>query len=202
MRIHCVMRMPIQQRHSGADTTPADATTTPLQVRWLATLCGVSASGPLPWLASALIAKGDPDALAHIASWARNPDVGSNFARAVGSLPDVPDAHLAVLLGKKGYDGLLYVDGRRIVGHSFFQRHGSELHLFAVWLAEQHRDGKFMAAVGFDFLAYASQSGVKCAKIGSSRNADRVLAPLNAVSAGLNWRMRPDGWVDFSRDEE
>lgn len=196
------MRTRIKRRYSDPDTTSTVAGATPLQVRWLATLCGLSASGPLPRLASALVAQRDAEAIAHIARWARNPDAGSNFARAVAALPDVPDAMLAAMLARKGYGGLLYFDGTGIAGHSFFQRHVSELHLFAVWLADRHRDGKFMATVGFDFIAYASaQSGIECVRLGAARCTGRVLAPLKVVSGSLKWRVRLDGWVDFSPDE-
>ena len=175
-----------------------------LPVRWLAASCGLPSNEPLPRLASALLAQpGQAEFIAHIAHWARNPDPGSNFARNVGRLANVPNWEIATTLKERGYDGLIYFDRKGLAGHCFFQRRENALHVFSVWVADRRRDGKLMALVGFDFIAYASaQPGIVRARLGTgSRAADRVLAPLVAVSAGLHWRVRRGGWVDFSQDE-
>jgi hypothetical protein len=174
-----------------------------LSVRWLADLCGLPATSVPPCLASTLLAQPDHTAVAaHVAHWARNPDPGSTFARTIGRLPDVPDAVLAAALGQRGYDGLVYVDGKEIVGHCFFQRRDDELHGFAVWVAGHQRGGRLMAIACFDFIAYASACpGIVRARIGTGHPADRLLAPLKPVSAKLGWRVRKGAWVDFQHGE-
>jgi hypothetical protein len=174
-----------------------------LSVRWLADLCGLSGSTMPPRLASTLLAQPDHTVVAaHVAYWARNPDPESNFARAVGRVPDLPDSVLAASLGQRGYDGLVYVDNKEIVGHCFFQRREAELHAFAVWVTERLRGGKLMAIACFDFIAYASACpGIVRARIGTGHPAARLLLPLKPISANLGWRMREGAWVDFQPDE-
>lgn len=181
---------------------PVSITDTTLPVRWLAASCGLPSGEPLPHLASALLAQPEQtQLLAHIANLARNPEPGSSFARNVAALADMSDREIVAALKDKGYDGLIYLDGAGLVADCFFQRRDDELHVFAGWVAERRRDGKLMAIVGFDVLAYASaQPGIVRARVGSGR-ADRVLAPLRAVGAGLHWRLRRGGWVDFSQGE-
>ena len=191
---------------SGHPARPAltvDGGTPLLSVRWLADLCGMPAAGVLPCLASTLWSQPDYAAVAaHVAYWARHPDPESNFARTTGRLPDIPDAALAALLGHRGYDGLVYLDDREVVGHCFFQRHDTELHGFAVWFAEHQRGGKLMAIAFFDLVAYASAcAGIARVRVGKGRPADRLLPPLKPLTAKLGWRMRQGGWVDFQPDE-
>lgn len=189
--------------HHVRSTLTVDGDATPLSVRWLADQCGLPATSALPYLASTLLAQPDHTVVAaHVAYWARNPDPGSNFARLIGRLPDMPDAALAASLGHRGYDGLVYLDDNEIVGHCFFQRHDTELHGFAVWVAEHQRGGKLMAIACFDFIAYASACpGITRARIGTGHPADRLLLPLKPFTAKLGWRMRRGAWVDFQQDE-
>lgn len=181
---------------------PVHAAHTALPVRWLAASCGLPTDEPLPYLASVLLVEPEhPQLLTHIASLARNPDPGSSFARNVGALADLPDREIVAALKDQGYDGLIYLDDEGLLAHCFFQRRDDELHVFAGWVAARRRDRKLMAVVGFDFLAYASaQPGIVRARVGSG-GADRVFAPLRSISAGLHWRLRRGGWVDFSQGE-
>jgi hypothetical protein len=166
-------------------------------------MCGLPTTSLPPCLVSTLLTQANHGVVAaHVAYWARNPDPGSNFARIIGRLPEIPDAALAASLGQRGYDGLVYVDDKEIVGHCFFQRRDTELHGFAVWVAEHQRGGKLMAIACFDFIAYASACpGITRARIGTGHPADRLLLPLKPISANLGWRMRQGGWVDFRHDE-
>ena len=166
-------------------------------------MCGLPTTSLPPCLVSTLLTQANHGVVAaHVAYWARNPDPGSNFARIIGRLPDIPDAALAASLGQRGYDGLVYVDDKEIVGHCFFQRRDTELHGFAVWVAEHQRGGKLMAIACFDFIAYASACpGITRARIGTGHPADRLLLPLKPISANLGWHMRQGGWVDFRHDE-
>ena len=78
----------------------------------------------------------------------------------------------------------------------------TELHGFAVWVAERLRGGKLMTIACFDFIAYASACpGIKRARIGTGHPGDRLLLPLMPVSVKLGWRMRKGAWVDFSQGE-
>ena len=170
-------------------------------VRWLAELCGLPAGDHLPHLVSELVTQGEQAeaVLLHVGWWARHPEPGSNFERANGGIQDNSDAAIFAVLNQRGYDGLLYLDEREIIGHCFFQRHGAELHAFSLWVNEQHRGGNLMATTCFDFVAYASACpGIVRSRFGTGQWADRLLRPLKRSSAGLGWRVRNGGWVEFS----
>jgi len=187
----------------GQHMSVAGISTDPLQVRWLSTLCGLAPDWPLPYLASSLLSGGDQAQIfSYIAHWARHPEAGSSFERAVGHLPDIPDKQLAAALHDRGYDGLLYFEDKEIVGHLFFQRHDSEVHAFSAWLTERRRGEDLTAVTFFDLLACASASaGIKRTRFGRGQVATRLLSPLERAGASLRWRVRTGGWVDFSREE-
>jgi hypothetical protein len=116
------------------------------------------------------------------------------------------DESLVAALRNKDYDGLLYIADHEVIGHLFFQRHGSELHGFAVWVAEPYREKKlpatFLLPTTFtlDFLAYASQRpDIERARIGAGDSllTYRLLAPLIPYLPELDWRTTGGGWVDF-----
>src|SRR5262249_37297662 len=100
-----------------------------LSVRWLAEVCGLPPIALLPTLASRLLASPDTARRAadYVAWWIRHPDPGSSFERATGHLIDQPDDALIKTLRGMDYDGLLYRQDGKILGHVFFQRHGSDL---------------------------------------------------------------------------
>jgi RimJ/RimL family protein N-acetyltransferase len=173
-------------------------------LRWLAELCGLSPVDHRPLLASDMVAEDEraTEVLAHIGWWARHPEADSNFARANGRMPNASDAEIFAALNKNGYDGLLYTHQREIIGHCFFQRHHTELHGFSVWVSEQYRGGSLMATACFDLMAYASAcQGVVRARFGTGPWSDRLMRPLKQCSAGLGWRVRRGGWVEFSANE-
>jgi hypothetical protein len=173
-------------------------------VRWLADLCGLPPVDCLPHAASEQVAQQEhaAEVVAHVGWWARHPVPDSNFARATGSLPDIPDAELFAVLSQKGYDGLLYRNEREIIGHCFFQRHDTELHAFSMWVSEEHRGGSLMAIGCFDFMAYASaRPGIVRARFGTGHPGDRLLRPLKRFSASLGWQVRTGAWVEFSASD-
>ena len=174
-----------------------------LSVRWLAESCGLPAVPYYPRMASALVADRERAAVAcqHIAWWSRHPDAGSDFERAARNLPDTSDALRIAALRALDYDGLLYLQDDKIIGHVFFQRHGSALHAFSCWGDESLRGRIFFRISSLDFLAYASQcGGIARARVGGGHFpiTTRVLTRLRHIAGGLGWRLHDDGWVDFA----
>jgi len=175
----------------------------PLSVRWLAELCGLPPAPYYPDLASAVMASGEhmAAALRHIAWWSRHPDAGSQFERAIENLPDTSDASRVATLRALGYDGLLYCQHGKIIGHVFFQRHDSALHGFSCWADEALRGRIFFRIAVMDFLALASQCrDIVRARAGGGHYpiTTLVLTRLRRVANKLGWRLHDDGWVDFS----
>src|SRR5262245_61301125 len=101
-------------------------------------MCGLPSAPYYPDLASTVLADGEyrAAALQHIVWWSRHPDAGSAFERATEDVPDSSDASRVANLHALGYDGLLYRQHGKIIGHVFFQRHGSALHGFSCWADE------------------------------------------------------------------
>jgi len=179
------------------------ATSDTLSVRWLAELCGLPAAPYYPVLASAVVADREhmAAALQHVAWWSRHPDRGSRFERAAQDLPDASDASRVAALQALGYDGLLYFRHGKVVGHVFFQRHGSALHGFSCWADEMLRGRIFLRIALMDFLAHASQCpDVVRARVGGGHYpfTTLVLRRLRRIADKLEWRLHDDGWVDFA----
>ena len=145
-------------------------------------------------------------AFQHVAWWSRHPDAGSAFERAIDGLPDTSDASRVATLRALGYDGLLYRQHNKVIGHVFFQRHGSALHGFSCWADETLRGRVFFRVAVMDFLAHASQCpGIVRARAGGGHYpiTTLVLTRLRRVADTLGWRLSDDGWVDFStRDSD
>jgi hypothetical protein len=172
-------------------------------VRWLAELSGLPAAPYYPLLASAVVADRErmAAALQHIAWWSRHPDAGSRFERATRDLPDASDASRVATLQAQGYDGLLYFQHDKVIGHVFFQRHGSALHGFSCWADETLRGRIFVRIALMDFVAHASQCpGIVRARVGGGHYplTTRVLTRLRRIADKLGWRLHDDGWVDFA----
>jgi len=149
-------------------------------------------------------------ATAHCCWWARNANPNGQFAAAMRQWSEMTDDALAAALRHKNYDGLLYIADHEVIGHLFFQRHDSELHGFAVWVAEPYREKKWPTTFSLpttftlDFIAYASQCpDIERARIGAGDSllTYRLLAPLMPSLTELGWRTTGGGWVDFERRE-
>jgi hypothetical protein len=169
-------------------------------VRWLAEGCRLPPADIFPQLARDLLDERAKVAVAHCCWWARHPNLKGKFASLAREWSGMTDEELIAILRRKGYDGLLYFQHGKIIGHFFFQRHGAELHAFSGWVAEPYREQKLLATFAMDFLAYASQcAGVVRARVGTGEHpvTQRLLAPLRPHLPQLGWVVAADGWVDF-----
>ena len=187
----------------GSDTSsviPGEPLCALRRVRWLAERCGVPPADVFPQLAGALLDERAPAAVAHCCWWARHPDPEGQFAAAARRWSGMTDEALVTILWCKGYDGFLYRLHEEIIGHFFFQHHGTEMHAFSGWVAEPHREKKLLATFSLDFLAYASQcADVVWGRVGTGNHpiTQRLLAPLTPHLPDLGWNVTADGWVNF-----
>jgi hypothetical protein len=172
-------------------------------LRWLAEevapdLAEATRSLPSPLLLSRHV----PLFREYIASWIINPDPAGTFAartRLIRRLP--PPISVRILLAL-GYDGLIYPGETGVVGHSFFQRHGTSLHGFSGGLTEELIGRGYGAIMVLDFVAYAARTpGILKARVGRGENklTRRVLTLLTEHSERLEWQITPDAWVIFHR---
>jgi len=171
--------------------------------RWLAERCGLPPVAVFPSLGSRLLQ--DPEAAgvvtAHIAWWVRHPNPGSRFEAVTRHLCQMPDAKLVSALQALGYDGLIYRRRGEIIGHVFFQRHGSDLCAFAAWVGAGRARRKFWAIFLLDFVALAAQMpDVTRARVGGGNHpiTHHFVALLAPHAPALGWRVSSDGWVDFA----
>lgn len=105
------------------------------------------------------------------------------------------------MLRALGYDGLIYLLDRKVVGHVFFQRRNFEFHGFSCWAEEALRGQLFFRVAVLDFLAYASRTPhIHRARAGGGHYpiTTLVLTRLRRVAGQLGWRLGTDGWVEFS----
>jgi hypothetical protein len=75
----------------------------------------------------------------YVSHWIRNPDKGSAFDRATRLIRWMPDTGLFALMRMMKYDGLVFTKPGEVLAHTFFQRHGHDLHMFSVSVADEYR---------------------------------------------------------------
>jgi len=133
--------------------------------------------------------------------WIGHPSPGSTFESRTWWRRQLPAAWVLRALTALGYDGLVYVDNDIIVGHVFFQQHGSALHGFSTAVHAGFEEGGYSVVMILDFVAYAAGTpGITAARVGTGQNntTRRLLSRLRRHADGLGWRVDEDGWVTFS----
>src|SRR4030095_15458637 len=104
-----------------------------------------------------------------------------------------------------GYDGLIYVKNGAIMGHVFYQRHGSSIHGFSTAISEPFAGKGYSVAVLLDFVAHAHNTpGVARARVGAGQNnvTRRFLERIKKHESPLGWQVSLDGWVTFAGSPE
>ncbi len=137
--------------------------------------------------------------------WITHPDPAGTFAARTRWLRWLPARWLLRAMFALGYDGLLYLKGGRVIGHVFFQRRGLAVHGFSTAVSAPFDGYGYSVAIVLDYVAYASQMpGVVRARVGRGQNSvtKRFLQRLKKHERQLSWRVDPDGWVAFHRDDE
>jgi len=100
-----------------------------------------------------------------------------------------------------GYDGLIYLDGAAAVGHTFFQRRGTDLHGFSTAVSPPFEGAGYSVLMQLDFVTYASgRPGIVRARVGRGTNnvTQRFRERLKAHEQALGWTVEADGWVRFA----
>jgi len=173
-------------------------------VRWLADTCGLDSEElPLPTVISEQMETSGfaGELKRYLSRWLANVDPGSVFDRSTRLYRWLPVGISLRVLAFLGYDGLLYWQDGRVIGHTFFQRHGVDLCGFSVGLGREHlRRGQANVMV-LDLIAHAIRvDGIERVRIGSgsSRATQRVLQVLRANRDRLPFRFGTDGWIDFA----
>jgi hypothetical protein len=175
----------------------------PTELRWLAETCGLdSGEVPLPMVISeqrenfGFVA----ELKRYLAQWLANVDRGSVFDRSTRLYRWLPVGVLLRVLAFMGYDGLLYWQEGKVIGHIFFQRHGTDLCAFSIGLGREYLRRGHTTIMGLDIIAHASRvEGIERVRIGSgrSRATQRVLQVLRAHCDRLSFGFGEDGWIDF-----
>jgi hypothetical protein len=132
--------------------------------------------------------------------WVMHPNPAGTFAERTRWLRLLPGPFLLRTLFKVGYDGLVYVDRDRVIGHVFFHRRGSVVHGFSTAVGEPFDGSGYSVVIILDFLTYVSQlPGIVRARVGRGHTnvTRRFLQRLKAHERQFGWRVEPDGWVTF-----
>jgi len=172
-------------------------------LRWLADACDLdSAEFPLPTVISEQMETcGFAGELkCYLSQWIANVDPGSVFDRSTRLYRWLPLGMVLRVLAFLGYDGLLYWQEDRVIGHTFFQRHGTDLCGFSVGLGREYLHRGHATVMVLDLIAHASRvEGIERVRIGSgrSRATQRVLQVLRAHRDRLSFGFGEDGWIDF-----
>jgi RimJ/RimL family protein N-acetyltransferase len=104
-----------------------------------------------------------------------------------------------------GYDGLIYVKNGAMMGHVFYQRHGSSIHGFSTAISEPFAGKGYSVAMLLDFVAHAHNTpGVARVRVGAGQNnvTRRFLERIKRHESRLGWLVSLDGWVMFAGSPE
>jgi hypothetical protein len=132
--------------------------------------------------------------------WIGHPSPGSTFDSRTWWRRRLPAPCVLWALTALNYDGLVYLDNDTIVGHVFFQRHGSALHGFSTAVHDGFEGGGHSVVMMMDFVAYAACTpGITEARVGTGQNntTRRLLSRLQRHADALGWGVNEDGWVTF-----
>lgn len=112
----------------------------------------------------------------------------------------LPDRALTKLLKTFRYDGLIYSHPGEIVAHVMFQRHGKDLHVFSVFVAEQHRGKQFAEKAIIGLFEYAKKRpDIERVRIGGGKHPaiERVCTDLEKRAEELGIIPAPGRWYSF-----
>jgi hypothetical protein len=133
--------------------------------------------------------------------WIGHPSPGSTFESRTWWRRRLPAPWVLWALTALRYDGLVYLQNDTIVGHVFFQQHGSALHGFSTAVHDGFGGGGHSVVMMLDFVAYgACTPGITAARVGTGQNntTRRLLSRLQRHADALGWGVNEDGWVTFS----
>jgi GNAT superfamily N-acetyltransferase len=142
----------------------------------------------------------DPQVAEHIANWAKNPDEGSEFATKNSTLRLVPAMDLIKHLFAAGYGAAVFFEDEQLVAHVFYQRHGSELRVFSVFVDEQRRGCGYAKEALHLFFLHARELGADAVQLGAGNHLamTRVCEKLAAMP-DLPYRVDTDNPTRFVR---
>jgi hypothetical protein len=134
--------------------------------------------------------------------WIGHPSPGSNFESRSWWWRRLPPSGVFWALAALKYDGLVYLDNDTILGHVFFQQHGSRLHAFSTAVHDGFEGAGHSVVMLLDFVAYAAcRPGITAARVGTGQNntTRRLLSRLRRHADAVGWTVSEDGWVTFER---
>lgn len=164
-------------------------------------LSSIARRSPRPLPAPVLASRHQTAAVRdYLAWWATHPNPSGTFAARTRWLRCLPGGWLVKTMFALGYDGLIYLDGATAVGHTFFQRRGTDLHGFSTAVSPPFEGAGYSVVMQLDFVTYASGCpGIVRARVGRGTNnvTQRFRERLKAHEQALGWTVEADGWVRF-----
>ncbi len=142
----------------------------------------------------------------HVEHWVDNPDPGSNFDKQIWFRHYLPTWLLVEILFWIGYEGLIFLDELgAVVGHVFFQKHGTSLHAFHWYIQPEERGHHHMQEISNAFFEYAREKpSIARVRIGAGGNPriarlwesirDEKIIPSCGLKAGeqMGWLFFPE----------
>jgi hypothetical protein len=178
------------------------------RARWLrpgvmpSSIVRLASELPTPELASG---NSTPVLREYLLWWIGNPNPTGRFRAQTRWLHWVPPPLRVRSLFALGYDGLIYVRNGAIMGHVFYQRHGSSIHGFSTAISEPFNGKGYSVAMVLDFVAHAHNTpGVGRVRVGVGQNnvTRRFLERIKKHESQLGWHVSLDGWVTFAGSPE
>lgn len=129
----------------------------------------------------------------------RSPDPGSIFDRQTREIRGLPDSELLGIFKANGYDALVGYN-QEVCGYIAFQRHGDDLHIFAINVEEKYRGSPVIMQLTKDFLDYARRKNAKRIRLsgGGSEKSKKLVHILAREEEKLHIKVDEEScWIDL-----
>jgi len=149
----------------------------------------------------------------HTLMCARNPNPGSVFDKRTRLARRLPDSLYFYWLRKKLYGGFFAVEIEtvrpRLIGHIFYQRHASDIHVFSVFTIESRRGEGIATNALLNFLTQVwEKTEFRSVRLGEDNDEKMIKLRKHLAKAAylreLPFRLRAyeDGWVSLVPREQ
>jgi GNAT superfamily N-acetyltransferase len=136
----------------------------------------------------------------YVLDWLKRPEPGSRFERETRRLRWLPGRLPLVVLAAAGYEGLVYVHEKRILGHVFYHLAADELRVFHFFVDPELRGRDVGWRVALSTLAHARSMGARVVRIGAGgdRRVSTLWKTIRRFEHELDVRVHLDeGWIEI-----